>query len=236
MTLHSTPQFAAANLQDAKRAGQHPKERGSLAMHAQLAEMLAISVRALEAAVIDSKVVHWRQCQVTRSRQERSARVKKCMVASTAPSLIIAGDYLVHAEIAGSFEGCLESATEAARAACDVLLGIDPGTSSEFQICRLGEPSGQYPGSPIMRSSEADVRHSGTARAGKSRWGGSAAAGNHTEIEGCGLINQVTLDKSKGEQRGPRRWQRKKPDSEFALDESTLGFVPCYPEETARGS
>eukprot|EP00746_Dinoflagellata_sp_MGD_P028824 gnl/MRDRNA2_/MRDRNA2_168151_c0_seq1.p1 gnl/MRDRNA2_/MRDRNA2_168151_c0~~gnl/MRDRNA2_/MRDRNA2_168151_c0_seq1.p1 ORF type:complete len:465 (+),score=106.54 gnl/MRDRNA2_/MRDRNA2_168151_c0_seq1:174-1397(+) len=206
LTLHSTTQFAAQNLQDSKRAGQHPKERGFKAMRTQLADMLEIPLQALDAATIDSKVVHWRQCQVVRPRQERGAAVTKCMVASSASSLIVAGDYLADAEVAGSFNGCLESAAEAAKVACDILIGIAPGASSPAPAsgrqCHSGENLSNQ-----RNSHEAGGRGVGRGRGTKSRWAGNAASPFPAVDQGHEQMQQ--RGGSTSQQRAPRRWQRK---------------------------
>jgi len=211
LTLHSTPQFAAQNLQVAKQAEQHPKDRGSLAMRGQLADMLGIPLQALDAAVIDSKVVHWRQCQVIQPLRARGATPRGCMIASTAPSLVVAGDYLADADIAGSFEGCLESAIAAARAACDALLG----SSSALQTSKCEEYSGPYPGSSTIRMSPLESRSGARGCNSKGRWHGSVVSSSPTKSEEhVSLQRTDNVAGESGDTRVPRRWQRKKQDSE----------------------
>eukprot|EP00928_Gymnodinium_smaydae_P046135 TRINITY_DN30734_c0_g1_i1.p1 TRINITY_DN30734_c0_g1~~TRINITY_DN30734_c0_g1_i1.p1 ORF type:complete len:454 (+),score=41.67 TRINITY_DN30734_c0_g1_i1:127-1488(+) len=130
VVLHSTPKFAAQNLQAAKRANVHPSEMGTQALIDCLAGLLSMSSRELQSAIIERKTVHWRQCQV-RKPCSADARNGNCMVAGAAPNLILAGDYLVSPETTGSFEGCLDSAEAAAAAAQRLLFGSACHTSHE---------------------------------------------------------------------------------------------------------
>lgn len=117
LVLHSTPAFAASNLQLAKQQNRPPKEPGKAALLASLAELLKMKVPELEKELLESKVVHWRQCQVQNPAQDLGS---SAMLVD--PMLILAGDYLAQ-EGAGSFQGCLDSAEAAATMACDLLYG-----------------------------------------------------------------------------------------------------------------
>lgn len=116
LVLHSTPAFAASNLQVAKQYNRPPKEPGKAALISSLAELLQMKVPELEKEVLDSKVVHWRQCQVQKPLQDLGSAML------VDPMLILAGDYLAQ-DAAGSFQGCLDSAEAAATMACDLLYG-----------------------------------------------------------------------------------------------------------------
>eukprot|EP00434_Breviolum_minutum_P042946 symbB.v1.2.038250.t1/scaffold5887.1/size22752/2 len=115
LVLHSTPAFAASNLQLAKQKNRPPKDVGTAELLSCLAELLQLEESVLKSNVLDSKVVHWRQCQV----QKLMSEAAQMMMVD--PMMILAGDYL--AKDAGSFQGCLESAEAAAEAACDLLYG-----------------------------------------------------------------------------------------------------------------
>lgn len=141
VVLHSTPTFAAENLQQAKRQNTGPAVLGRQALSKCLADLLNMALPKLEAAVLESKVVHWRQCQV-RKPLVLDARSEACLVAEGAPTLILAGDYLA-GDAAGSFEGCLDSADAAAAAALEALpfqaeARKPPGVSSG--LSRPGPP------------------------------------------------------------------------------------------------
>ena len=64
VTLHSTTSFAAENEQLAKEQRQSPKQLGTAALLKSFAELLHLELWALEEALLASKLVHWRQCQV----------------------------------------------------------------------------------------------------------------------------------------------------------------------------
>lgn len=122
--LHSTPAFAARNLQASKQARRPPSDLGRRALLGELSGLLRMQVRELETKILDSKTVHWRQAQVVRGYNFSAEQIHGCLVAGAAPNLLLAGDYLAGPQIAGSFEGCLASAEAAAQRASDHLFGV----------------------------------------------------------------------------------------------------------------
>merc|ERR1711862_1077418 len=64
IVLHSTRTFARENLHAARESRQTPEERGISAMTAAFASQLQVPEHMLQAAVLDSKVIHWHQGQV----------------------------------------------------------------------------------------------------------------------------------------------------------------------------
>lgn len=132
IVLHSTVGFAANNLQVAKRQNCSPSDIGKHQLLLALAHFLGMSIHSLQGAVLHDKVVHWRQCQVQRLPKMQSDQAS-CLVIGATSQLILAGDFLAQPDLAGSFEGCLESAEAAAREACRVLFPVvaAPGLGSE---------------------------------------------------------------------------------------------------------
>jgi len=122
LVAHSTTAFARANLARAREAGKHPKEHGHEAMLAAVAQQLRLSVGELRRLVVESKVVHWRQCQM----QQAAPYAGECMEASLAgedsPLLVLAGDYFTE----GNFHGSMRSARAAAAAVMSWLGGAAP--------------------------------------------------------------------------------------------------------------
>jgi len=114
IVLHSTTEFAAEAFHSAHNQEQSLIEIGRKGLLGALAELLSLPHQQLEAAVLHSKLVTWLQSQVV-SPAELSEGHPSCMVAERAPNLILAGDYL--SKLAGSFEGCLESAEAVAEEA-----------------------------------------------------------------------------------------------------------------------
>lgn len=64
VTLHSITSFAAQNEQRARAQRKSPKQLATAALLRSFAELLHLELSALEEAVLASKLVHWRQCQV----------------------------------------------------------------------------------------------------------------------------------------------------------------------------
>eukprot|EP00929_Paragymnodinium_shiwhaense_P041167 TRINITY_DN21393_c0_g1_i3.p1 TRINITY_DN21393_c0_g1~~TRINITY_DN21393_c0_g1_i3.p1 ORF type:complete len:545 (-),score=102.56 TRINITY_DN21393_c0_g1_i3:44-1507(-) len=122
VTLHGTLTFAKQNEQVARQLNKPPKETGMKQMVEALAKLLEVPLAQLRGSIIDSKLVHWRQCQVDRPYAGNTGD-GPCLVSAADSSLILAGDYLAGQELAGSFEGCLASAGAAAAAATELLLG-----------------------------------------------------------------------------------------------------------------
>jgi predicted NAD/FAD-dependent oxidoreductase len=120
VVLHSTTRFAAQNLQAAKNQNRSPSDLGKQQLLLALSNLLALA-ESLPKALLDSKVVHWRQCQVRTSPKRQRAQSSCCAVGTT-PQLFLAGDFLAQPDVAGSFEGCLESAESAAKEVCGILL------------------------------------------------------------------------------------------------------------------
>jgi len=122
VVIHSTPAFAAKNLQNAKRSNKAPSELGKQHLLESFADLLKLNTQSLHSKVIDSKIVHWRQCQVRKPFPE-SLTSSPCLAAGAASHLFLAGDFLACEATAGSFEGCIESAEAVAYAACVSLFG-----------------------------------------------------------------------------------------------------------------
>lgn len=119
VVVHSTRKFAAKNLQAAKQQNCSPSDLGKQHLLEALSKELDMS-HSLEKALLHSKIVHWRQCQV-RGLPNREPKQQSCCVVGATLQLILAGDYLSQSNLAGSFEGCLESAASAAEAVCQML-------------------------------------------------------------------------------------------------------------------
>lgn len=188
VTLHGTLPFAKRNEQLAREHKKPPTLTGSQQLLQSFASLLQIPVAQLRGLVLDSKVVHWRQCQVSRPFSG-NAGSDGCLVAAKDPCLILAGDYLAGTGLAGSFEGCLMSAKAAAATVASMLSSNTSAPSRGLQ----GRLSRR--GTPQHIRDDAGGHAAGEQRA---RWSHGRA----------GRPN-VDADAAKGSQAtGRRRWQR----------------------------
>lgn len=188
VTLHGTLAFAKRNEQLARQQKKPPTLTGSQQLLQSFANLLHIPSAHLRSSVLDSKVVHWRQCQVNRPLVGNAVS-DGCLVAAKDPSLILAGDYLAGAELAGSFEGCFVSARAAAANVTSTLNGDVSATSRGLQgrLSRRGTP--QYTADDTGGQASSERR---------TRWSQGSAYGPGGEA-----------DIAKGSQTaGRRRWQR----------------------------
>merc|ERR1712194_431101 len=83
---------------------------------------LSLTTAQIREALLESKVVHWRQCQVQKPLHPRIAREPCLRIESedgTGPLLVICGDYFVE----GSFHGSARSAAAAAKVAAEWIAG-----------------------------------------------------------------------------------------------------------------
>jgi len=188
VTLHGTLDFAKRNQQLARQHNKPPTVTGSQQLLQSFANLLQLPLAQLRGLVLDSKVVHWRQCQVNRPLVG-NADSDGCLVAAKDPCLILAGDYLAGAELAGSFESCLVSARAAAARVTSML-------SSDASV-----PSCGLQGRLSRRETPRHIADD---------TGGQATSERHARwSQGSVYRPGADADTAKGSQAtGRRRWQR----------------------------
>ncbi|CAE8614408.1 unnamed protein product [Polarella glacialis] len=190
LVAHSTCRFAASNLQRAKDLRRHPKEVGFEGIVGALAERLEMSVGELRRSILDSKVVHWRQCQMQRRVQLPGFCLEVLPVASGGPLLVACGDYFAE----GNYHGCVKSATAAASAVL----------SWTGRTVAPAAASAGYPGSAKIDPSSRPAR----------RWNSAADTSTRTEdlvkVEAATASQGTTSRGSEAQAPRPKaRWQRK---------------------------
>jgi predicted NAD/FAD-dependent oxidoreductase len=77
-----------------------------------LAAQMNVSISLLRTALRACKVIDWRHCQVEDALQPPDSARQHCIVSYSAPTLMLAGDYIT----TSNFSGCFWSACAAARA------------------------------------------------------------------------------------------------------------------------
>ncbi|CAJ1421778.1 unnamed protein product [Effrenium voratum] len=107
VVAHTTQDWAKRH---EKRGGRDERLLREVAAHVQ--KLLRVE-GALTQLTDTSKVITWKQCQVT----EPVASETPCMVVSREPPLLLAGDYFAES----SFSGCLQSGVAAAEALSKLL-------------------------------------------------------------------------------------------------------------------
>lgn len=202
VTLHSTTAFAAQNLQDSRHANKSPTQFGQRRLVAAFAELLSMPLGDLESLVIDSKVVHWRQCQVRHPFQNAILQdTRPCLVAGIVPGLVLAGDYFADSSMAGSFEGCLESADAAARAVCDMLWGTDAHVQDASASASAATDSTRVRQVHSRRDGAPDI-HQGRGSSSISR-ASSSSRGSSKGTRGSSRTHRTPHQRSQDGQRLP---------------------------------
>ncbi|CAJ1361743.1 unnamed protein product, partial [Effrenium voratum] len=135
VVAHTTQDWAKRH---EKRGGRDERLLREVAAHVQ--KLLRVE-GALTQLTDTSKVITWKQCQVT----EPVASETPCMVVSREPPLLLAGDYFAES----SFSGCLQSGVAAAEA-LSKLLG-PPKAQQRWRADKLGDAHATRDSQPHLR-------------------------------------------------------------------------------------
>jgi len=130
---HTTLQWAKRN---ARASGRDDRLLYEVAEYVKC--LLAIDA-PLSKVMLSSKVITWKQCQVTRPTPVSHAS-GPCMLVSQSPALVLAGDYFTES----NFTGCVRSGFAAAEAVAGALTGCTPecGKGGAVQAAHAGSESG----------------------------------------------------------------------------------------------
>eukprot|EP00439_Symbiodinium_sp_Y106_P080410 s23_g19.t1 len=118
VVAHTSLEWAKRHARDSGRDDRLLKE-----VAAHVRELLHID-GPLTKLTATSKVITWKQCQVTKAVP--TLPDGPCMVVSASPPLLLAGDYFT----TSSFTGCIQSGFAAAEAVCKLLKNAEPKAAS----------------------------------------------------------------------------------------------------------
>lgn len=185
VVAHTTHDFAKRN---ARASGRDQRLLWEVAEH--VAGTLGLDI-SLSKAMLASKVITWKQCQVTRPVAAVGAD-GPCMVVARSPILVLAGDYFTES----NFSGCIRSACAAADAVADALKGCKTSTlrtEDGADNNRRGGKGGEGSG--------GKGSHSGKGSKGKIDTKGEASKGGYPEIQKGG-DHKGKSKKGKGREKG----------------------------------
>lgn len=118
VVAHTSLEWAKRHARDSGRDDRLLKE-----VAAHVRQLLQID-GPLTKLTATSKVITWKQCQVTKAVP--TLPDGPCMVVSASPPLLLAGDYFT----TSSFTGCIQSGFAAAEAVCKLLKDAEPKAAS----------------------------------------------------------------------------------------------------------